>query len=501
MKFATADYLLLQNMTPGYARLCTVYPIYRELSRKEYGVFVMKRFRLAYLGLLFMVYVMVSLVTRLVLLHVSDAATLDGATALPRVFGTGFLNDVLPFFWLILPLAALVLLPRGRMAGKWTRRTLAALFGLFAMLFLFTATAEIIFWEEFTCRFNFIAVDYLVYTSEVLGNIMESYPVFPLLAAVGGIAAVITWLALRPLFRRVQTGEMVPGARGWLGLWMVMALLTWPFSPLGRSDNVVERELAANGVWSLFAAFQHNQLDYGQFYPSMDKEQALRTLRSELETPDAAFVLTTSNHRPFTYPDGKIDTPSGTSRSGAIKYTDYAIGRFLREAAGKPWFKDTVFVIVADHTAGSAGKTDLPPENYAIPCLIYSPGNIQPGVVDTLETFCQIWCQYEPTYVRFAKAIEPLVAAGKQNHSNVPEDCGMDFVCIRINPWIHFSSMVQAESVFGQSVPIVAWGKMVDGIIPVAIKGHHGLMDGLHCGLFFENIERSFANPDSLGWE
>lgn len=100
--------------------------------------------------------------------------------------------------------------------------------------------------------------------------------------------------------------------------------------------------------------------------------------------PFYQFVLTTSNHRPFTYPDGKIDVPSGSSRSGAIKYTDYAIGRFLREAAEKPWFKNTVFVIVGDHTAGSAGKAMLSPDKYHIPCLIYSPDHIQPRTLDTL---------------------------------------------------------------------------------------------------------------------
>jgi phosphoglycerol transferase MdoB-like AlkP superfamily enzyme len=94
--------------------------------------------------------------------------------------------------------------------------------------------------------------------------------------------------------------------------------------------------------------------------------------------------MTTSNHRPYTYPDGRIDIPSHTSRRGAVKYTDYAIGKFIREASKKPWFANTVFVIVADHCASSAGKTDLPVDKYHIPLLIYSPGNIAPGTMDRL---------------------------------------------------------------------------------------------------------------------
>lgn len=50
------------------------------------------------------------------------------------------------------------------------------------------------------------------------------------------------------------------------------------------------------------------------------------------------FVLTTSNHRSYTYPENAIDIPSGTGRNGAVKYADYAIGKFMEEASKKPWF-------------------------------------------------------------------------------------------------------------------------------------------------------------------
>ena len=100
------------------------------------------------------------------------------------------------------------------------------------------------------------------------------------------------------------------------------------------------------------------------------------------------FVMTTSNHRPYTFPEGKIDLPSKVSgRAGAVKYTDFAIGQFLRDAATKPWFKNTVFVIVADHCASSAGRTELPVQNYHIPLIIYSPGgHIAPGHIRTLAS-------------------------------------------------------------------------------------------------------------------
>lgn len=99
----------------------------------------------------------------------------------------------------------------------------------------------------------------------------------------------------------------------------------------------------------------------------------------EAGKPFYSFVMTTSNHRPFTYPEGEIDIPSGTGRNGALRYTDYAIGRFLRVAATKPWFKNTVVIIVADHCASSAGKNEIDISKYHIPCIVL---NLPAGVMN-----------------------------------------------------------------------------------------------------------------------
>jgi phosphoglycerol transferase MdoB-like AlkP superfamily enzyme len=95
------------------------------------------------------------------------------------------------------------------------------------------------------------------------------------------------------------------------------------------------------------------------------------------------FVMTTSNHRPYTYPSGRIDIPSGTGREGAVKYSDFAIGEFFKAARTRPWFDNTIFVIVADHTASSAGKDELEIKRYRVPLIIYAPGKIEPGHVLT----------------------------------------------------------------------------------------------------------------------
>jgi phosphoglycerol transferase MdoB-like AlkP superfamily enzyme len=102
--------------------------------------------------------------------------------------------------------------------------------------------------------------------------------------------------------------------------------------------------------------------------------------------PFFSMVMTTSNHRPFTSPAANNDILSGAGREGGVKYADYAVGRFIEEARREPWFADTIFVVVADHCAGSAGKTEIPVKRYEIPLLVYSPAHIKPARVDTLAS-------------------------------------------------------------------------------------------------------------------
>ncbi|MBO9731976.1 MAG: sulfatase-like hydrolase/transferase [Chitinophaga sp.] len=96
------------------------------------------------------------------------------------------------------------------------------------------------------------------------------------------------------------------------------------------------------------------------------------------------FIMTTSNHRPYTYPSGKIDIPSGTSREGAVKYTDYAIGEFLKNIRTRPWFKNTIVIFVADHCASSAGKNEIEISKYHIPCIVYNAPGTAPQEISAM---------------------------------------------------------------------------------------------------------------------
>ena len=89
--------------------------------------------------------------------------------------------------------------------------------------------------------------------------------------------------------------------------------------------------------------------------------------------PFFAHLMTTSNHRPYTFPAGRGPWPQG-ERESAVAYTDWAVGDFLRRASTHAWFKDTLFVITADHCASSGGIASLPAFRYRIPLWIYAPG-------------------------------------------------------------------------------------------------------------------------------
>ncbi len=137
-------------------------------------------------------------------------------------------------------------------------------------------------------------------------------------------------------------------------------------------------------------SFAANEITFNNIWGVCDEDmynKAIKVMDEEakLKKPFFNHIMTVSNHRPFTFPDGKIDI-SGTakSREGGVKYTDYAMKKFFEMAQKQSWFKNTVFVIVADHCASSSGKTELPADKYRIPAMIYSPGFIEPKHFNTL---------------------------------------------------------------------------------------------------------------------
>jgi phosphoglycerol transferase MdoB-like AlkP superfamily enzyme len=522
--------------------------------------------QLRYLSIILLVWLAVFFLTRSVLLisHLGDAGITP--VNLLGLYAVGLVYDLSFLLYAAAPMALYLLLcPAWLWQRRWHQRLLIGVVAVSIFVMLFTAVAEWLFWDEFGVRFNFIAVDYLVYSKEVVDNILESYPIYPLLALLAALAIGLTF-ALRRVLRDALQAPRLPFKRAVPGV-MLLAMLVGlclvvvgQDAPRGLGGNTYQRELASNGPYQFFAAFRNNELDYQQFYATLPDQAVASLLREEVAEPNARFIgsdpedirrvidnpgqpkplnvvlvtieslsakylgsfgdtrgltpnldelrkhslvftnfyatgtrtdrgleaitlsmpptpgrsivkrigreagyaslgqqlgakgydsvfiyggrgyfdnmnaffggngyrivdqssvadadmsfqnawgmadedlyhqamkvadadhasgkrfflqlMTTSNHRPYTYPDGRIDIKSGDGREGAVKYTDYAIGQFLAEARSKPWFDDTLFVFVADHTAGSAGREDLPVANYHIPLFVYSPKHIKPA--------------------------------------------------------------------------------------------------------------------------
>ena len=470
-------------------------------------------------------------------------------------FGMGIIYDVAFYSYFLIPFTLyLLLIPNSLYQKKWHKwfvfsGFLLNLYGLF-----FLILSEWTFWDEFGVRFNFIAVDYLIYTHEVVQNIIESYPLGKLLTAILIITIACFWLVKSTLAITFYATESFARRAKIAGILFLLPIFS--YFAIGKttyqfSQNTYLNEVAANGAYQFFSAFRNNELDYRHFYrlgddeklsaqiktelgangeglynikreikgqgvekrlnivlitveslsadyltkfgntqkitPFMDewfKEGALftnfyavgtRTIRglealtlsipptagqSIVKRPDneklfnlgyvlaqrgydTAFlyggrgyfdnmnafysgngyrivdqteftdeemtfknawgvsddvifnrtikeadkdfaenkpfffqIMTTTNHRPYTYPEGKIDIPSGSRKEGGVKYTDFAIREFIKTAKTKPWFDNTIFVMVADHCAGSARKTELPVDKYQIPLFIYAPKHV-----------------------------------------------------------------------------------------------------------------------------
>ena len=517
--------------------------------------FVLPRSRFAILGLFFVINLVSFALLRIALL-VKQWADID--TPIVQIlyaFVMGVIYDSAFYAYLLIPFTLyLVVIPQ-RWYGHSINKMISAIVFLISLYGLFfLILAEWTFWDEFGVRFNFIAVDYLIYTHEVVQNIIESYPLGKLLTGVFLITVSVFWIVRHHFavtFHNKETFSRRIKIAGLLFLLPIVSYFSIHRTTYQFSQNTYLNEIAANGAYQFFSAFRNNELNYRQFYRLADDVQLSQKIKSQLSvtneslydikrqitadgpekklniilitveslsadyltkfgnknkiTPfmdnwfhdgalfthfyatgtrtirglealtlsipptagqsivkrpdnerlfnlghvlqergyDTAFlyggmgyfdnmnafyegngyrivdqnqftseevtfknawgvsddiifnrtikeadndfsqdkpfffqIMTTTNHRPYSYPEGKIDIPSGKSREGAVKYTDYAIQEFIKTAKTKPWFDNTIFVMVADHCAGSARKTDLPVDKYHIPLFIYAPKHV-----------------------------------------------------------------------------------------------------------------------------
>jgi phosphoglycerol transferase MdoB-like AlkP superfamily enzyme len=106
---------------------------------------------------------------------------------------------------------------------------------------------------------------------------------------------------------------------------------------------------------------------------------------SETNKPFFATILSVSNHKPYTYPKGRIpEDPNGT-RDNVVKYTDWCLGQFFLAAKKESFWTNTIFVVIADHGARVYGSQDVPIFSYEIPLVILGPAVVpQPQRIHAL---------------------------------------------------------------------------------------------------------------------
>jgi phosphoglycerol transferase MdoB-like AlkP superfamily enzyme len=118
--------------------------------------------------------------------------------------------------------------------------------------------------------------------------------------------------------------------------------------------------------------------------------EEFRTMAKD-DKPFFATILSVSNHKPFTFPKGRIpEDPDRRKREYAVKYSDYALGQFFRAAKKEAFWTNTIFAVVADHGARVYGKQSIPIESYEIPLVILGP-----AVVNSPARIRQLGCSLD----------------------------------------------------------------------------------------------------------
>ncbi len=142
--------------------------------------------------------------------------------------------------------------------------------------------------------------------------------------------------------------------------------------------------------------------------------------------PFFSFVFTLSSHHPYKVPVKYIDLlkKGPLPIHQAIAYADLSLKKFFDTASAMPWFKNTLFVITADHTSEPFFEYYT---SYAgslsIPMIFYRAGIEQPVRIDRIVQQADIM----PTLLHIAGYEKPFISFGSSAFGNVEEAFNMTF--------------------------------------------------------------------------
>jgi phosphoglycerol transferase MdoB-like AlkP superfamily enzyme len=153
--------------------------------------------------------------------------------------------------------------------------------------------------------------------------------------------------------------------------------------------------------------------------------------------PFMSSFFSVSSHHPFEIPEQYRDKFKGGPLPihRCIQYTDYALRRFFEKASSMPWYKNTLFVITADHTSSNIQYPEYRTAwgFYAIPLIFFKPDNSLAGmeaeIVQQTDIMPSVlgYLHYKKPYVGFGRDIfddasKPLAFNYKDNTYQLFED-------------------------------------------------------------------------------
>ena len=247
------------------------------------------------LAVLFAAYLAIGALVRLVLWATfARGEQVSLLQLLFEIVPVGALNDTFEAIYLFLPPAILWwLVPDRVLVSRGGRRTFLAIAALMLYGMFYVAVMEFFFFDEFNARFNLVAVDYLIYPTEVIGNIRETYPVVTLSIALAVLVLGLGWLLRDRLAPAVESAPSGFGRRTLIFAahvaLVVVAACTLRADALEHGANRVVNELADNGPANFFAAFRTNRLEYPQFYRTLEPARADALVRADLANGGATF--------------------------------------------------------------------------------------------------------------------------------------------------------------------------------------------------------------------
>ncbi|MDA1097912.1 MAG: sulfatase-like hydrolase/transferase [Proteobacteria bacterium] len=239
--------------------------------------------------------------------------TISRAVIATQIVSTGWREAPVEYVMAILSgairdsLVAILLTAIGLSITGWTRswrltRPIGhAIMIAFLFSLIFTFIAEVYFWNEFSDRFNGIAVYYLLFPREVIGNLEESFDLSYYLPLVLIAATAIWWpnrkalgAFLRPAAAPLGTLERIVRLGRTLAF-LALAVAIVSALPVRISDNREVDLLATNGLITMAAAALNNDTDYAGVYPTLPPEVTLPILRRIVAQDNTSLLDTVEN--------------------------------------------------------------------------------------------------------------------------------------------------------------------------------------------------------------